>query len=135
MCWRRCAAAPLPPTHPTLTLISRLPRSEVGKDFGGSAAGRAVLQAAFTQLLLHYNRFLELCKRQVGTGGARRHAAGGLGGQLALQPALPSATWRPMTPHSCRAPTPHLQGAAGLGGAQQAVTLPSIMYFIKQYSR
>lgn len=36
----------------------------MGKDFGGSATGRAVLQAAFTQLLLCYNRFLELVKRQ-----------------------------------------------------------------------
>lgn len=42
------------------------------------------------QLLLHYNRFIELCKRQ---------------------------------------------GAAGLGVAQQAVALPTIMYFLKQYSR
>jgi hypothetical protein len=42
------------------------------------------------QLLLHYNRFLELCKRQ---------------------------------------------GAQGLAVVSQAVTLPSIMYFIKQYSR
>lgn len=49
-----------------------------------------MLQSAFTQLLLHYNRFLELCKRQ---------------------------------------------GAAGMGVVQGAVTLPSIMYYIKQYSR
>lgn len=63
---------------------------EVGKDFGATAAGRSVLQSAFTQLLLHYNRFLELCKRQ---------------------------------------------GAAGMGVVQGAVTLPSIMYYIKQYSR
>ncbi|EFN54603.1 hypothetical protein CHLNCDRAFT_35889 [Chlorella variabilis] len=59
-------------------------------DFGATAAGRSVLQSAFTQLLLHYNRFLELCKRQ---------------------------------------------GAAGMGVVQGAVTLPSIMYYIKQYSR
>lgn len=65
-------------------------RREVGKDFGATAAGRSVLQSAFTQLLLHYNRFLELCKRQ---------------------------------------------GAAGMGVVQGAVTLPSIMYYIKQYSR
>lgn len=63
---------------------------EVGKDFGGSPTGRAVLQAAFTQLLLQYNRFLELCKRQ---------------------------------------------GAQGMGVVQQAVTLPSIMYYIKNFSR
>ncbi|KAL4421397.1 hypothetical protein ABPG75_010688 [Micractinium tetrahymenae] len=62
---------------------------EVGKDFGGSATGRAVLQAAFTQLLLCYNRFLELVKRQ---------------------------------------------GPAGLSVVQQAVTLPSIMYYIKRFS-
>jgi hypothetical protein len=62
----------------------------VGADFGAAPAGRALLQASFTALLLHYNRFLELCKRQ---------------------------------------------GGAGMAVAQQAVTLPSIMYFIKQYSR
>lgn len=28
-----------------------------------------MVQAAFTQLLLFYNRFLELCKRQVGAAG------------------------------------------------------------------
>jgi hypothetical protein len=62
----------------------------VGKDFGATLAGRSVLQTAFTQLLLHYNRFLELCKRQ---------------------------------------------GGDGMAVVQQAVTLPSIMYFIKQFSR
>ncbi|PRW32567.1 vacuolar sorting-associated 52 A isoform A [Chlorella sorokiniana] len=52
---------------------------EVGKDFGNTPAGRTVLQAAFTQLLLYYNRFLELCKRQgaagLGVAQQSRHPA------------------------------------------------------------
>ena len=56
---------------------------EVSRDFGGGGAGggggggddggavaRTVLQAAFTQLLLHYSRFLELLKRQGAEGQA-----------------------------------------------------------------
>ena len=64
---------------------------EVSTDFGGGDGGavaRTVLQAAFTQLLLHYSRFLELLKRQ---------------------------------------------GGAGQAVAAGAVTLPAIMYGLKQY--
>lgn len=43
---------------------------EIGQDFGNTAAGRAVQQAAFTQLLLHWSRFLELLKRQGDAGAA-----------------------------------------------------------------
>jgi hypothetical protein len=39
---------------------------EVAADFGPTPAGRAVQQAAFTQLLLHWSRFLELCRRPGG---------------------------------------------------------------------
>ncbi|GAB4822229.1 hypothetical protein N2152v2_009275 [Parachlorella kessleri] len=41
---------------------------DVSKDFGSTTTGRTVLQAAFTQLLLYYNRFLELLKRQGAQG-------------------------------------------------------------------
>lgn len=45
------------------------PCREVSRDFGAATpSGRSLLQAAFTQLLLYYNRFLELLKRQ-GPGG------------------------------------------------------------------
>lgn len=37
---------------------------EVSQDFGAGAVGQAVQQAAFTQLLLYWSRFLELLKRQ-----------------------------------------------------------------------
>ena len=40
---------------------------------------------------------------------------------------------RPLLP--LRPPPSGLQGAAGLAVAQQSVTLPSIMYFLKQFSR
>jgi vacuolar protein sorting-associated protein 52 len=42
---------------------------EISQDFGNSAVGRAVQQAAFTQLLLQWSRFLELIKRQGDEGG------------------------------------------------------------------
>lgn len=38
--------------------------TRVNKDFGGGGAGRTLLQACFTQLLLLWNRFLELVKKQ-----------------------------------------------------------------------
>ena len=38
------------------------------KEFKSSSAGREVLRAAMTQLLLYYTRFLELLKRS-GPGG------------------------------------------------------------------
>jgi hypothetical protein len=37
---------------------------EISQDFGNSPVGRAVQQAAFTQLLLQWSRFLELIKKQ-----------------------------------------------------------------------
>lgn len=45
---------------------------EVGRQFAGSdaAAGRDVLQASMTQLLLYYTRLLELLKRQGPEGAA-----------------------------------------------------------------
>ena len=61
---------------------------EIARDFGQSGAGRAVQQAAFTQLLLHWSRFLELLKRQ---------------------------------------------GEAGSEVARGAVSMPSIMYALKQH--
>ena len=50
--------------------IVELLNREIGQDFGNTAAGRAVQQAAFTQLLLHWSRFLELMKRQGDSGAA-----------------------------------------------------------------
>lgn len=44
--------------------------SAVARDFGATSVGRAVQQAAFTQLLLHWSRFLELCKGQGSEGAA-----------------------------------------------------------------
>jgi vacuolar protein sorting-associated protein 52 len=38
--------------------------NEIAADFGGGPAGRSVQQAAFTQLLLVWSRFLELVQRQ-----------------------------------------------------------------------
>jgi len=61
---------------------------EISQDFGNSSVGRAVQQAAFTQLLLHWSRFLELMKRQ---------------------------------------------GEKGAEVARQAVSMPSIMYALKQH--
>lgn len=61
---------------------------EISQDFGNSSVGRAVQQAAFTQLLLQWSRFLELIKRQ---------------------------------------------GEEGADVARQAVSMPSIMYALKQH--
>lgn len=44
--------------------VARAMNAQVGKDFGGGLAGRAVLQACFTHLLLLWNRFVELTKKQ-----------------------------------------------------------------------
>ena len=43
---------------------------EIAQDFGNTATGRAVQQAAFTQLVLYWSRFLELVKRQGEAGEA-----------------------------------------------------------------
>ena len=40
------------------------------KDFKNSPAGREVLKAAMTQLLLYYTRLLELLRRSGGDGSA-----------------------------------------------------------------
>jgi hypothetical protein len=61
---------------------------EISQDFGNSSVGRAVQQAAFTQLLLQWSRFLELMKRQ---------------------------------------------GEQGAEVSRQAVSMPSIMYALKQH--
>jgi hypothetical protein len=61
---------------------------EISQDFGNSSVGRAVQQAAFTQLLLQWSRFLELIKRQ---------------------------------------------GEEGADVARQAVSMPSIMFALKQH--
>lgn len=122
---------------------------------------RSLLQAAFTQLLLHYNRFLELCKRQVGAAvalwpweqllmcfwatstslllsgppEATCWAHPCMTSSAGLQASLPVLLLPPTSAPVLRYSHRLLQGAAGLGVAQQSVTLPSIMYFLKQYSR
>jgi hypothetical protein len=48
--------------------IVRDMNARVNKDFGGGGAGRTLLQACFTQLLLLWNRFLELVKKQGAEG-------------------------------------------------------------------
>jgi vacuolar protein sorting-associated protein 52 len=57
--------------------IVRDMNTRVNKDFGGGGggAGRTLLQACFTQLLLLWNRFLELVKKQGGEGEEVVHRA------------------------------------------------------------
>lgn len=56
-----------PPTNPNPLWTH--PR-EVSRDFGATNAAKGVLQAVFTQLLMHYSRLLELLKRQGPAGVA-----------------------------------------------------------------